>query len=113
MFNINNVSRSYDTNSTVSKKHNNFPIPNWLHAKFLLWGYDPITDDEYLLGETTDKRIARSWVKETKRDHYTRIVVEFPGSYYTTAHELRWCDTKANPETIYFTLNDKSEEIPF
>lgn len=112
MFNINNMSSSYNTNSTISKKHNN-PIPNWLHAKFLLWGYDPITNDEYLLGETTDKRIAQRWVKETKRDHYTRIIVEFPGSYYTTAHELRWCDTCANKEPIFTCKYEENDLLPF
>ena len=103
----------YDIATTTTKKPT-LPIPNYLHAKFLLWGYDPITDDEYLLGETTDKRIARSWVKETRRSAYVRIIIEYPGSYYTTARELRWCDhcAEAMPEKAPFCL-PVTEDIPF
>ena len=105
--------KTYDINSTVTKKPLR-PIPNYLHAKFTLWGYDPITDDEYLLGETTDKRIARNWVKETHRSAHLRIVVEHQGSYYTTMRELRWCDhcAEAMPEKAPFCL-PASEDLPF
>lgn len=106
---------SYNTKTTVAKSaKTNRPIPNYLHAKFLLWGYDPITNDEYLLGETTDKRVVRNWVKETRRSAYVRVIVEHPGSYYTTGRELRWCDHCAErmPEKAPFCL-PASDDLPF
>lgn len=86
---------NYDVNSTIFKDKN-MPINNWLHAKFVLWGYDHFTDDEYLLGETMDKRVAKKWINWIHKDPDYQIIVEYPGSYYTTAHELRWCDNVAN-----------------
>ncbi len=101
---------NYDINSTVSKT-NNMPIQNCLHAKFFLWGYDHYTDDEYLLGETTDKRIAKKWISLIHKDHDYRIVVEYPGSYYTTARELCRTDEVAKPKAPFcFEVKD---DLPF
>ena len=104
----------YDIKTTLVKKPL-FPIPNYLHATYFLYVLDPIAEDVFLLNETMDKRVALQWLSKTKTDTNYKLIVSYPGSYYTTTNELRWCDTVASNRYPIFDRVPvpESNDLPF
>lgn len=110
---------SYDTKSTVTK----FAKPaisrivpsklNQLCQYAIIYEYDPVDRDYIVIKETCDLNEIRSYHRAMRAGYCYQIEFKYPGSYYGTWSELRWCDTCATKEPIFTCKYEDNGDLPF
>ena len=109
---------SYNTLTTVTKFTKPaisriVPSKLKLGQHVVVYEYDPVDRDYVVVKETCDLNEIRSYHRAMRAGYCYQIEFKYPGSYYGTGSELRWCDTCANKEPIFTCKYDEDDVLPF